>query len=175
VLLGIPYQELHHIVYHAHNHQYHLQKYGSYLCPHLILSEIPYLTFWPTCCSSNQSQQIHFPLLVHPLKPDIPSHALPSDMDTLLTSFEDVFVAPTRLPPFCSIEHSIDLIPGATFPNAPSYHLAPHEAEEVEHQLQQLLNTSHIQLISSPCASPSFIIPKKEFEEWHLVMDYQGS
>jgi hypothetical protein len=51
------------------------------------------------------------------------------------------------------------------FPNAPSYHLAPHEDEEVEHHLQQLPNTIHIQPISSPCASPSFIIPKKEYEE----------
>jgi hypothetical protein len=28
VLLGIPYHELHHDVYHAHNHYYNLKKYG---------------------------------------------------------------------------------------------------------------------------------------------------
>jgi hypothetical protein len=88
----------------------------------------------------------------------------------LLASFEDVFDALTELPPVCSI----DLISGATLPNAPSYCLAPHEASEVECQLQQLLNTDHIQPSSSPCASPSFIIPKKESEEWHLVTDYRA-
>jgi len=91
-------------------------------------------------------------------------------MDALLTSFEDVFVTPTRLP----LAHSIDLIPGATFPNAPSYRLAPCEAEEVERQLQQLLNIIHIQPIYSPCASPAFIIPKKEYEEWCLVTNYRA-
>jgi hypothetical protein len=44
----------------------------------------------------------------------------------------------------------------------------------VECQLQQLINTGHIQLSSSSCASPSFIITKKEFVEWHLVIDYQA-
>ena len=88
-------------------------------------------------------------------------------METFLKSFEDVFASPTRLPPIFSIEHSIDLIPRATFPNAPSYCLTPPEAEEVEFHLQQNLNTSLIQLSYSPCASPAFIIPKKESKEWH--------
>jgi hypothetical protein len=87
-------------------------------------------------------------------------------MDTFLRSFEDVFASPTRLPPVFSIEHSIDLIPRATFSNAPYYRLAPPEAEEVECHLQQHLNTSQIQLSSSPCASPTFINPK-ESKEWH--------
>jgi hypothetical protein len=42
----------------------------------------------------------------------------------------------------------------------------------VEFQLQQLLNISLIQISYSPCASPIFIIPKKESEEWYLFMDY---
>jgi hypothetical protein len=99
--------------------------------------------------------------LVHPLKLDSPSHAFPLDITNLITSFADVFVAPIGLTPICSI----DLIPGVNFPNAPSYHLVPREVEEVECQLQQLLNTKHIQPSSSTCASPSFIIPKKDFEE----------
>jgi hypothetical protein len=88
-------------------------------------------------------------------------------MDTFPTSFEYVFASPTRLPPIFSIENSIDLIPRATFPNAPSYRLAPHEAKEVEFHLQQNLNKSLIQLISSPCSSPTFIILKKESKEWY--------
>jgi hypothetical protein len=57
-------------------------------------------------------------------------------------------------------------------PNAPLYRLAPRETEEIERQLQQLLNASHIQPNCSPCTSPAFIIPKKESGEWHLVIDY---
>lgn len=91
---------------------------------------------------------------------------------SFLSEFVDVFAPPTGVPPSQLIEHSIDLIPGTSLPNAATYHLAPHEAEEIERQLQQLLNSGHIQPSSSPCASPAFITPRKETNEWCLVTDY---
>jgi hypothetical protein len=164
VFLGTPYHELHHTVYHARNHQYNLQKDGCiYVLTSSFLKFVALRSDQTTIHQISLNKSISL-CLVCPLKPDNPSHALPSDMDALITSFEDVFVAPTRLPPICSIEHSTDIIARATFPNAPSYRLAPREAEEVERQLQQLLNISHIQPSSSPCASLAFIISKKEYE-----------
>jgi hypothetical protein len=85
-----------------------------------------------------------------------------------------VFHPPTRVPPSRGISHSIDLIPGASLPNAPLYHLDPKEATEIERQIGQLLESSHIQPSSSPCASPTFIIPKKDTSEWRLVTDYRA-
>lgn len=95
-------------------------------------------------------------------------------MATLLSEFSDVLSPPEGLSSKRPIEHSIDLIPGAALLNAPSYCLAPREAEEIERQLQQLLNAGHIQPGCSPCASPVFIIPKKESDEWRLVTDYRA-
>jgi hypothetical protein len=60
-----------------------------------------------------------------------------------------------------SIEHYIDLILGVSLPNAPSYLLTPQEASEIERQIGQLLESSHIKPSLSPCASLSFIFPKK--------------
>jgi hypothetical protein len=82
-------------------------------------------------------------------------------MAPLLQEFADVFTQPTGLPPSRSIEHKIDLIPGASLPNAPSYRLAPREATEIECQIGQFLNSGHIQPSSSPCASQLLLFPKR--------------
>jgi hypothetical protein len=70
--------------------------------------------------------------LVRPIKPDNLTNLAPPTMAPLLQEFADVFTQPTGLPPSRSIEHTIDLIPGASFPNAPSYRLAPREVAEIE-------------------------------------------
>ena len=57
---------------------------------------------------------------------DHESQTFPPKTLALLTDFEDVFSPPKGLPPR-AIEHSIDLILGASLPNAPSYHLDPCE------------------------------------------------
>ena len=83
-------------------------------------------------------------------------------MSPLLHEFVDLFTQPIGLPPFFSIEHIIDLIPKISLPNALSYRLAPQEATNIELQIFQLLESNHIQPSSSPYASPTFIIPRKE-------------
>jgi len=112
--------------------------------------------------------------LVHPIKPE---HTFSSTLEALqpvLHKFSDVFEPPNGLPPVCPIAHTIDLISGAMLPNAPAYRLAPQEATEIEKQLTQLLESGHIQPNSSPCASPTFIVPKKYSSKWHMVTDYRA-
>ena len=119
--------------------------------------------------SLNKADSLCFIRLIKPYQP--PQH-LALDLYVVLYEYVDVFSPLKGLPPKRPIEHYINLIPCATLPNAPAYILAPHGVEEIECQLQQFLNVGHIQPICSPCTSPTFIIPKKESGEWHLVTYY---
>jgi len=91
-------------------------------------------------------------LFVCPVKPDNESQSVPIDMCPLLEDFANVFAAPNSLPSSWSIEHTIDLIPGVSLPNTPSYRLSPQESTEIERQIQPN------QPSSSPCALSKFII-----------------
>ena len=91
--------------------------------------------------------------LVHPIKLDNLTNLAPPEMAPLLQEFLYVFTEPTGLPLYHSIEHTINLILDASFPNAPSYRLAPRDIDEIECQIDQLQNSDHIQLSSSPFTS----------------------
>jgi len=56
---------------------------------------------------------------------------------------------------------TIDLVLGATLPNAPSYRLSARESAEIERKIKQLLKSGHIKPSASPCTSPAFMITKK--------------
>jgi hypothetical protein len=92
----------------------------------------------------------------------------------MLQEFANVFTQAMNLPLPHFIKDTIDLILGASFPNAPSYPLSHRDFGEIECQIGQLLDSSHIQPSLSPCASPSFIIPQKKTFEWCLVADYHS-
>jgi hypothetical protein len=51
----------------------------------------------------------------------------PADVKTMLDEFVDIIVDyfPNALPPIRSINHHIDLIPGAILPNKASYRMTP--------------------------------------------------
>jgi len=59
----------------------------------------------------------------------------------LLKDYKHVFPneVPHGLPPKRSIQHKIDLIPGATLPNKPVYRINPQETQEVQWQVDELL------------------------------------
>ena len=59
--------------------------------------------------------------------------SLPSGVVSVLQDFSDVFPeeVPAGLPPIRRIEHKIDLIPGASLPNRPSYRTNPEETKEI--------------------------------------------
>jgi hypothetical protein len=58
-------------------------------------------------------------------------HTLTSVVFYLLQEYEDVFSEeiPPGLPPKRSIEHQIDIIPGAPLPNRPPYRTNPEETK----------------------------------------------
>ena len=60
----------------------------------------------------------------------------------MLENFVDIVVdeLPSSLSPIRSINHHIDLIPGANLPNKAAYRLTPQENEEVKRQVQDMLD-----------------------------------
>jgi len=66
------------------------------------------------------------------------SHPL---LTPLLKAFEHVFPSevPHGLPPKRSIQHKIDLIPGATLPNKSTFRINLQETQEVQRQADELL------------------------------------
>ena len=79
---------------------------------------------------------------------------LPPQVQNLLKEFGDIFPkeGPIGLPPVRGIEHQIDLVPGASLPNRPSYRTNPEETKEIESQVQELLEKGWVQKSLSPCA-----------------------
>ncbi|XP_019189267.1 PREDICTED: uncharacterized protein LOC109183667 [Ipomoea nil] len=102
----------------------------------------------------------------------IKNETIPSDVSILLYEFADVFPEelPKGLPPIRGIEHQIDLIPGASFPNRLAYRTNPDEAKEIQRQVDELLQAGFIQESLSPCAVPVLLVPKKD-GTWRMCVD----
>jgi hypothetical protein len=98
--------------------------------------------------------------LIFPIKTNHLTNPTPQDMAPPLPKVANVFPQPTGLPLSFSIEHTIDLIPTTSFPNAPSYCLTPQEADVIECQPDQIMNAIPTPPSSSPCVYPSFRTPK---------------
>nr|GEV62317.1 hypothetical protein [Tanacetum cinerariifolium] len=93
-------------------------------------------------------------------------------VQALLKSYSQVFPTeiPPELPPKRSIQHKIDLIPGASLPNKPAYRTNPQETLEIRKRVDKLLEKGLICESLSPCAVPTLLVPKKN-DEWRMCMD----
>ncbi|XP_026458570.1 uncharacterized protein LOC113359097 [Papaver somniferum] len=110
--------------------------------------------------------------IVHSLQPthslssheaDKPMVEIPDKVQPLLSSFSDLFPTelPNVLPPMRDLQHHIDFILGTFIPNQPHYRLSPKEHEILQGQVDDLLQKCLIRLSKSPCASPAFLVDKK--------------
>jgi hypothetical protein len=160
LLLGLPYQQDRNIVYHAKLHKYHLQHEGpTYVLTSSIAHSTQPLTGQAAIKQVTLNKYVSL-CLVRSIKPDHLTNPTPQDMDPPLPEVVNAFPQPTRLASSWSIDHTIDLLLKASFLDAPSYHIAPQEADVIECQPDQILNSGPTPPSSLPCASLTFLMGK---------------
>ena len=96
-----------------------------------------------------------------------PEHPL---LDQLLESFDDVFQQPLGLPPQCSCDHHIHLLPN-TVPVAVRPYRYPHlQKDELEAQCKTMLEQGIIRPSTSPFSAPVLLV-KKQDGTWRFCVD----
>ena len=97
---------------------------------------------------------------------------IPSNVNSILQEFGDLFAeeVPKGLPPIRGIEHQIDFMPGASFPNKPAYRTSPEETKELQRQVEDLLAKGWVQECMSLCGVPVLLVPKKD-GSWRMCVD----
>lgn len=80
----------------------------------------------------------------------------------IVDSYKELFKEPKRLPPKREIQLEIQLQSDASLLNIGTHHMSVIENEEIKKQIHELVDKGFIQPISSPCASLTILVPKKD-------------
>ena len=91
------------------------------------------------------------------------------------SQYADVFPdeLPPGLPPSRDIDHRIELVPGSTPPNRPTFRLSATELVELKKQLEELTKAGFIQPSKSPFGAPILFVKKKD-GTMRMCVDYRA-
>jgi hypothetical protein len=89
---------------------------------------------------------------------------IPEPIKQLLSHYPHLFSKPHDLPPKRTVDHAIDLVPGAPPFRLRPYRYTPQQKDEIEKQIQEMLDSGIVQQSSSPFASPVLLVKKKDGE-----------
>jgi hypothetical protein len=87
---------------------------------------------------------------------------MPAEIQPLIQEFADFFTVGLQLPPRRSHDHRIPLLPGAQPIKTRPYRYAPHQKDDIEGQIYQMLRQGIIRNSTSPFASLVMLVCKKD-------------
>jgi hypothetical protein len=99
-------------------------------------------------------------------------HILRAKVQWLLKEYQDIFVAPSGLPPARGCDHKIIPKEGTSPPNTRPYRLPPKQKYIVEKLIKEILAQQEIRHSSSPYCSPAIVVAKKD-KSWRLCNDFR--
>lgn len=97
---------------------------------------------------------------------------IPSNIQKVLSEYQDVFAEPTVLPPRRQYDHGIHLEPGTTPINTKPYRYSPAQKDEIEKQVHEMLQSGVITHSMSPYAAPVLLVKKKD-SSWRFCVDFR--
>ena len=115
--------------------------------------------FWIQFCTLQDNQQ---------QQPEVPT-----EVQTVLEQFEQVFHPLPGLPPTRNRDHAITLKEGADIPNIRPYRYPHYQKTEIEKLVREMLESGIIRPSISPYASPIILVKKKD-GSWRFCVDYRA-
>jgi len=97
---------------------------------------------------------------------------MPPGVAALIVEFQDLFQAPSGLPPRRPQDHRIPLVEGARSVSARPYRYTPQQKDEIQRQIKEMLSQGFIRLSTSPFASPVLLVRKKDGSR-RFCIDYR--
>lgn len=97
---------------------------------------------------------------------------LPVQLQSLLSRFSHIFALPHGLPPARDCDHHIPLIPGAQPFQVRPHRYAPALKSKIEKQVDEMLQSSIIDLSKSEFSSPVILVKKKD-GTYRFCVDYR--
>ncbi|XP_062085366.1 uncharacterized protein LOC133791453 [Humulus lupulus] len=97
---------------------------------------------------------------------------IPREVQPLLQKYHEVIVVPKGLPPTCSHDHRIPLIPGKGPVSVRPYKYPHFQKSEIERLVNELLASGVIRVSNSPYSSPVLLV-KKHDGSWRMCIDHR--
>ncbi|XP_047270471.1 uncharacterized protein LOC124899586 [Capsicum annuum] len=97
----------------------------------------------------------------------------PLDLQVILSSYNEVFLAPNSLPPLRPQDHRIPLLPVSSSINVRPYRYPHFQKGEIKRMISKMLHSGVIQYSFSPYSSPVLLVRKKD-GTWRFCIDYRA-